>query len=174
MQVKANIEDLLKSFDRVQEEIAARLRYMAVDFAYKITLKAIDTTPIGTMNPSYLIDSRRDYYAPEPGTAKGGWRVSFDEQDWVGSWVIAENKEAKNIKNRAENKLSQFKLGDTISISNDVKYITQEGFTMPQFGSLEGGYSKDAPYGIFEPTFDSIMSVYNHEFKTSYDSYVMP
>lgn len=174
MQVKANLDALLKSFDNINQEINARLKHMVIQFAYNITLTAIDNTPFGSMNSSYLIESRRGYYAPMPGTAKGGWYIRLDSSEARGYSLLASSAEADNIKSKAKTDLNKFQLGDTISIRNDVKYMTQEGFTQPQFGSIESGYSKQAPYGVFEPTFDTIMSVYNYDYKTLYDSYTLP
>ena len=165
-----NTKQLLKEITDYKNEVEGRLMKMATTFSYNIIVKAIDTTPFGTMNPMYNIEARQKIFGLRamPGHAKGGWKMTLNMDDPYFTGV-ANDSGAKDIKNRAKKVTTKFKLGDSIYITNSVPYIANSGVPFSTFGSLENGYSSQAPDGIYGPTFDEIFSVYNMNLKTYFD-----
>lgn len=169
MQLDANTKQLLKEITDYKNEVEGRLMKMATTFSYNIIVKAIDTTPFGTMNPMYNIEARSNFgLLPMPGHAKGGWKMTLNMEDPYFTGV-ANSPQADNIKRRAKKVTPKFKLGDSVYITNSVPYIANSGVPYSTFGSLEDGYSSQAPDGIYGPTFDEIFSVYNMNLKSYFD-----
>jgi len=170
MQLEMNTKQLLKEITDYKNEVEGRLMKMATTFSYNIIVKAIDTTPFGTMNPMYNIEARQKSFnlIPRPGHAKGGWKMTLNMEDpyFTG---LANDAGADNIKNRAKKVTPKFKLGDSIYITNSVPYIANSGVPFSTFGSLENGYSSQAPDGIYGPVFDAIFSAYNVDLKSYFD-----
>lgn len=169
MQLDANTKQLLKEITDYKNEVEGRLMKMATTFSYNIIVKAIDTTPFGTMNPMYNIEARSNFgLLPMPGHAKGGWKMTLNMEDPYFTGV-ANSAQADNTKRTAKKVTPKFKLGDSVYITNSVPYIANSGVPYSTFGSLEDGYSPQAPDGIYGPTFDEIFSVYNMNLKSYFD-----
>lgn len=171
MQLNANTKQLLKEITDYKNEVEGRLMKMATTFSYNVIVSAIDNTPYGTMNPLYtqLREARASFgLLPQPGHAKGGWKMTLNMEDPYFTGV-ANGPQADNTKRTAKKVTPKFKLGDSIYITNSVPYIANSGVPYSSFGSLEEGYSPQAPDGIYGPTFDSIFSIYNMNLKSYFD-----
>lgn len=164
MQISCDTSKLEQSLKKVHEEAVRKMQGMVQLFAYWITWEAIENTPIGTVTDSnqwmYNLPSRLRVLPPEPGSAKGGWTISFNSPTRIIFPERAEDANALNIKNNADEASQKYKLGDTVFIMNSVRYVASDGWTLPKFGSLENGYSTQAPNGIMEPTLHAILGIY--------------
>ena len=171
MQLEMNTKQLLKEITDYKNEVEGRLMKMASKFSYNIIEKAIDTTPFGKDNPLYeQLGKYRSQFGllAKPGHAKGGWKMTLNMYDPYFTGV-ANDAGAKDIKDKAEKVTTKFKLGDSIYITNSVPYIANSGVPFSTFGSLEEGYSSQAPDGIYGPVFDAIFSAYNVDLKSYFD-----
>jgi hypothetical protein len=163
MRVTCNIDELLDSLKKLEEEVTRKLEGMVEIFVYNIAYQAIENTPYGNavQNARYYNSSARlKWFMPVEGSAKGGWTVTMETPSRVLVPLRADSENAINTKEDAERDSKTYKLGDTVYIMNSVPYVATAGFTSPSFGSLEGGYSAQAPQGIMGPTVDSILGVY--------------
>ena len=171
--IRMDASKTLKSLRDFHKEAVRKLEGMVEVFTYQITVEAIDNTPYGELTPDnqwmYELDSRmKKFLAPEPGHAKGGWNIQFNKFVSIRSGMRATDSNAYNIKQYADDDSTKYRLGQTVIISNSVPYVANKGFTLPKFGSLEEGYSDQAPNGIMQPTLDQIMSVYNKDLSRYY------
>lgn len=179
VQIKVSTDVLLKQLQEYKLQVQRKLTGMVELFSYNITLEAINNTPYGSfvnkdtgeINSLYFIPARSSEYhlQPEPGHAKGGWILSFGSSSKYKLGVIANSENADNVKVSAENSAKDYKLGETVYITNNIPYVANSGIVMPNFGSLENGYSLQAPSGISGPTINSIMNVYAQNLKEYYD-----
>ena len=172
MRITSNSSELEDSLKKFHEEAVRKMQGMVSIFAYKITFEAIENTPIGNITESnqwmYNLQSRLRVLPPEVGSAKGGWTISFNAPTRIIFPERATDENAFNIKDNADIASQQYKLGDDVYIMNSVRYVASEGWTLPKFGSLEGGYSKQAPFGIMEPTLHAIYGIYTSELNEYY------
>lgn len=163
MRVTCNTDALLASLKKLEEEVAQKLKTMVETFVYNIAWQAIENTPFGNAEANkryYYSNLRLKWFMPIEGSAKGGWTVSMNTPTRVLVPLRADSEAAINTKEDADRDSKAYKLGDTVYIMNSVPYVATEGFTSPNFGSLEGGYSRQAPQGIMKPTVDSIINIY--------------
>lgn len=184
VKIKTNIDVILKQIQEYKIKVERKLTGMVELFSYNVTVEAINNTPYGSLinpetgeiNSLYFIPARSEKYflSPEPGHAKGGWILSFGSSSKYKLGVIANSKEADNVKISAENASKDYKLGQTVYITNNIPYVSNSGIPIDgigelKFESLENGYSMQAPSGISEPTINSIMNVYAQNLKEYYD-----
>lgn len=172
MQVTCDTSKLEQSLKKFHEEAVRKMEGMVQLFSYWVTWEAIENTPIGELTEAnewmYNLPSRLRVLPPEPGSAKGGWTISFNGPTKIIFPERANDENALNIKSNADNASQKYKLGDTVFIMNSVRYVASEGWTLAKFGSLENGYSEKAPYGIMEPTLNAIYGIYRSELNEYY------
>lgn len=166
--LRVDASKLIAQLQRLEKEITGKLENMVRGFSYSITAEAINNTPFGTYNNLYELQSRKNWMPAEPGSAKGGWTVGISSKTHIRNPERATDASAKNVKATAKTELSNYTLGRTVYITNSVPYVANEGFTLPWMGSLEGGYSDQAPNGIMRPTFNMITGVFSRNLKNYY------
>lgn len=174
MRFKSNIKEVIADFEKFQKENDVRLKNMVIGFSVDVVNFAINTTPFGEYNSLYDIPNRIAFFtgSTSPGMAKAGWIVDFNtSRDITTPDYPAESADASSIKLRNEADLQRYTLGDTVLITNSVPYVATEGFVIAGFGSLEGGYSKQAKEGITKPTLAEITSVFQLNLQTYYNDY---
>ena len=157
MSVKVNTQATLNSLEQYKQEMTKKLTALAEGVSYHLVEIAVDTTPYGTLNERYFAPNQRaKYFKPQVGLAKGSWSVGLGTM--AQSLEVYDNKSGSKAKSNATTTLENFKLGQTICISNSLIYVTTPGFNGG--GSLEQGYSSQAPDGITKPTLQKIKAVY--------------
>jgi hypothetical protein len=174
MQISCDTSKLEQSLKKFHEEAVRKMQGMVSTFSYWITWEAIENTPIGNITEAnewmYNLPSRLRVLPAEPGSAKGGWTISFNGPTRIIFPERASDENALNIKSNADSDSQKYKLGDTVFIMNSVRYVASDGWTLPKFGSLEGGYSSQAPNGIMEPTYHAILGIYRSDLKSYYEA----
>lgn len=163
MQISCDTSKLEQSLKKFHDEAIRKMQGMVAMFSYMVTFEAIENTPYGDSSkyPQFYNNEFRSFWLePKEGSAKGGWILTMNLPSNVLSPERAFTSDAKNIKDSAFSSANKYKLGDIVYIVNSVPYVASEGFTEKTFGSLEGGYSEQAPQGIMRPTVDMIMSYY--------------
>lgn len=161
--VSFDIEALERSLDAVIKEAERKMKGMVHKFAYIIAATALDNTPYGDVVANagyYNLKSRLKYLPAEAGYAKGGWMIEMTNRSGDMFPDKADSREATNIHNRLKKEATAYKLGETVYIGNNVPYVSQEGWTLPSSGALDNGSSKQAPYGIGQPTLASVLRTY--------------
>lgn len=171
--ISMNTDEVLAFIEQYKADVERKLKGMVTKFSYQMTAKAIDITPYGDFSPQvrgryYSRERIRYGLTPMPGHAKGGWTLTIGEE-FTRLGVVANGVNASNVKDSAKfNSEQEYRLGQSIYIGNNVPYIMNTGFTQPEYGSLEGGYSAQAPDGIKNPVL-KIASAYSQDFKYLYD-----
>ncbi len=174
MQIACDTSKLEESLKKFHKEAIRKMEGMVSTFSYWVTWEAIENTPFGQVNEGtewmYNLPSRLRVLPPEAGSAKGGWTISFNGPTRIIFPERAYDENAQNIKSNADVDSTKYKLGDDVYIMNSVRYVASEGWTLPKFGSLEGGYSSQAPNGIMEPTLHAIYGIYRSDLKSYYEA----
>ncbi len=145
--ITANFAEVAASLRKAKEEIDRKLENMVRQFAYHVTLTAIENTPLGDSITYYKYYQRRQKATglqPVEGFAQGSWQVNTD-----GSFSIQETYSGAEAGVLAKSNLSSYKLGQSVYIGNMGYYIQV----------LENGYSDQAPMGIMQPTSNQIVGV---------------
>jgi hypothetical protein len=152
MHVTCDTSKLEQNLKKFHEEAVRKMQGMVQKFSHIVALTAIDNTPLGDSikwEPLYLLRQKTIGLEPVEGFAKGSWRVSMDgtlemqtlygqDSDEMASSIIKQD-------------LSQYKLGETVMISNFGPYIVD----------LENNfqkYNKQQP--IMQPTLESVYRTY--------------
>lgn len=152
MQVTCDTSKLEESLKKFHEEAVRKLGGMVQKFSHIVALTAIDNTPLGdSIKWEDLYKLRYENIGLEPieGFAKGSWRVSMDGTLEMQTLYGQDSDEmAASI---IKQDLNQYKLGETVMISNFGPYIVD----------LENNfqkYNKQQP--IMQPTLASIYRTY--------------
>ena len=152
MQVSCDTSKLQEDLKKFHEEAVRKMQGMVQKFSHIVAWTAIDNTPIGdSIRWEALYDKRYKEIGLEPieGFAKGSWRVSMDGTLQMQTLYGQDSDEmaASLIKQD----LLQYKLGETVMISNFGPYIVEleKNFTR---------YNKQQP--IMQPTLESIYRTY--------------
>lgn len=176
MRVKANADNLAKSIQEAELKIREGLETMVKGLATNIAIEAVNNTPYGnsTLFAGFYESQARITMMPsgstDAGYAKGGWLVSMNSVPSVEFPDRATDASGYNIKSKAITAGATYNLGDKVYISNHTPYVYKQDWPSNGFGSLEQGYSRQAPIGISAPTTDKIMQVFKQDLKYYYDS----
>lgn len=152
MYITCDTSKLEKSLKLFHEEAVRKMQGMVQKFSYIVAWTAIDNTPLGdSLKWEDLYDLRKRTIGLEPieGFAKGSWRVSMDGTLEMQTLYGQDSDEmAASI---IKQDLNQYKLGETVMISNFGPYIVEleKNFTR---------YNKQQP--IIQPTMESIYRTY--------------
>lgn len=161
MNISSNIDAVSTSMKHLEDEINRKLVGMVQEFAIAATTEAIDNTPLGNAQlyeKQYLARQRRIGLRPEEGFARGSWRVSVDGTlDIQELYGKGSGDTAVGI---AKQDIQEYKLGDTIMISNFGYYIKNLEVNYER-------YNKNTP--ILQPTIETIMSQYQLNLGDYYD-----
>lgn len=174
----SKLEAELKKF---HEEAVRKLEGMVEIFSYKITFEAIENTPFGDAdkyidlytNKLRLNMTNQD---ADAGRAKGGWVIEMNKPYTSWWFMKADNENATNVKWAADQRSQNYKLGDTVYITNNVPYMATDGWPYDTYKngapvrSLESGASDQAPFGIMEPTLNAIFGIYESDLKNYYEA----
>ena len=173
MKVKTNVDALVKSLQEAEQSVREGLENMVRGLTFSIAKEAVDNTPYGNavaFGRFYNSQARTAFLPPEAGYAKGGWLVSMNAVPNVEFPDRATEESGYNIKSKAITAGATYNIGDTVYVSNHTPYVYKQDWPSNGFGSLEQGYSKQAPLGISAPTMDKIMQVFKQDLKQHYDS----
>ena len=174
-------EDVLKQLAEVKKELEYRLKKVVKNFSNSLIITAIDLTPFGNLDGDnedhtkaiaalYNNPIRRSYgLAPEPGSAKGGWKISYLAPVDTG-FTRANDANAKNIKTLASKTVDKYKLGADVYIYNKVPYMANEGFFRSDMQSIESGRSSQAPTGVYENVVSIIFGTLIPNMKKDFDT----
>lgn len=152
MRITCNFSELEDSLKKFHEEAVRKMEGMVQKFSHIVALTAIDNTPIGDSikwQSLYLYRYENIGLEPIEGFAKGSWRVSMDGTLEMQT-LYGQNSD-EQAASLIKQDLVQYKLGETVMISNFGPYIL----------NLENNfqkYNKQQP--IIQPTLESIYRTY--------------
>lgn len=178
--ISCDTSKLEQSLLKFHQEAIRKLEGMVELFSYWITFEAIENTPFGDpieyaalyQNPARLSIVKNAL----AGHAKGGWVIQQNTPYGSAWFMQADNESAENVKWAADQRSQNYKLGDTVFITNNVPYVASDGWPYEVYKngspvlSLENGASKQAPYGIMEPTLNAILGIYEADLKKYYEA----
>jgi len=152
MHITCDTSKLEKSLRLFHKEAIRKMEGMVQKFSHIVAWTAIDNTPIGDSlkwEDLYLLRQKNIGLEPIEGFAKGSWRVSTDGTLEMQTLYGQDSDEMAASLIRQD--LNQYKLGETVMISNFGPYIVEleTNFTR---------YNKQQP--IMQPTLESIYRTY--------------
>lgn len=148
MEVKFDTSKLLAQLQAFEKEATRRMEKMVEGFAYQLTMRAIENTPMGDSVKFFQYYQARTDLPPEEGIAQGNWQFSKDSTFQLQMFSGQQSGLDALLKVKSES--VTYRLGDTFYIGNAAPYI----------GALEGGSSSQALNGIIKPTLDQITGAY--------------
>ena len=167
--IRADLTAFRSSLEEVKIKMTRGLESVVEGFIYDVTVAAIDNTPYGQDNNLYHMPSRLIAgLQPEPGHAKGGWQVITGFSTGIRNTYPARSKQASDVKGHADTAKSNYKLGETVLVVNNIPYMANEGVTLPWMKSIESGYSDQAANGVMAPTISAIQNIYSHNLAEYY------
>ncbi len=152
MKIICDTSKLEESLKKAHEEAVRKMQGMVQKFSHIVALTAIDNTPIGDSikyESLYLYRYKKTGLEQIEGFAKGSWRVSMDGTLEMQT-LYGQNSD-EQAASLIKQDLMQYKLGETVMISNFGPYILD----------LENNfqkYNKQQP--IMQPTLESIYRTY--------------
>ena len=174
----SKLEAELKKF---HEEAVRKLEGMVEIFSYKIAFQAIENTPFGdsdAYSSLYRNKIRLDlvHQDADAGRAKGGWVIQMNKPYTSWWFMKADSELASNVKWANDARSENYKIGDTVYITNNVPYVATDAWPYPTYRngqpvmSLESGASQQAPQGIMQPTLNEIMGVNQLQLNQFYEA----
>jgi hypothetical protein len=128
--------DLAKILDKTKHNASQVARAVALELETRVVQKS----PVDT------------------GRLRGNWNVGLNAPN-INEYPS--DKGGSEADARALGSLSNFKLGDTIFITNNLPYVPKLEFGLYGNGSkTTGGYSKQAPHGFIRITFQEVKSAF--------------
>ena len=149
---------LLKSLKEAHTDAVLRMERMVRGFAYQLTLRAIENTPLGNSKGVYARYYNARTNLPQvEGLARGNWQ--FDENGSLTLQIIAGQASGEVALDLVEMASSRYRLGDSFFIGNAAPYIS----------ALEADYSPQTNgEGIMKPTLADITGAYSVDFQRLY------
>jgi hypothetical protein len=152
MQVSCDTSKLEENLKKFHEEAVRKMQGMVQKFSHIVAWTAIDNTPLGdSLKWEDLYQKRYDEIGLEPieGFAKGSWRVSTDGT--LAMQTLYGQDSDEMAASLIKQDLNQYKLGETVMISNFGPYIVELEKNFMR-------YNKQQP--IMQPTLESVYRTY--------------
>lgn len=154
---------LSEQLEQLQLIIRRKMTRMVERFVAETIVRiAVSNTPVGDSDENLEYYIRRQKLTPEgfepvEGYARGGWRVYIDG---VGSDSLFSDPTGSIVESDAEERMSDFRLGDTVRVANITSYVSKANVMGPSLESQNEG--------IFEPTKTAIFAAYIQDLRTYY------
>lgn len=167
----ADVTDLLKSLEDYRNQVVKKLKATINTVMYEWSSEVIRITPLGDVDKYWgYYHTRENQYGwkEQAGLTRGNWMfglnaesISFDSSSFDSG--------SGTLKASLSTVMHGYKLGDTITLGNATPYILTEGINTNAMsrrgrGTLEGGYSMQAPNGLKAPTLEAIQRLYKIPF----------
>lgn len=154
-----NTDALLKSLREAHTDAVFKMERMVRGFAYQLTLRAIENTPLGDSDVYARYYNARTNLPKVEGLARGNWQ--FDKNGSLTLQIIAGQSSGEVALDLVEMASSSYKLGDRFFIGNATPYIS----------ALEADHSPlTNGEGIMQPTLTDITGAYSVDFQRLYAS----
>lgn len=147
MEVKFDASKLIAQLQAFEKEATRRMEKMVEGFAYELSLRAIENTPLGDSVRFMEYYSARTDLPQVEGIAQGNWQYS--ETGNFALQLIAGRQAGDSALDIVQARSSSYKLGKTFYIGNAAPYIL----------ALENGYSSQV-HSIMQPTLADITGAY--------------
>ena len=154
--VTADYTNCTKSLEEYIRRTIESLTGVVQGFAFTMTARAIKNTPLGNFEAypgRYAERAKLLGLLPEPGYAQGSWKITSD-----GSTAGESTYDGEQAFQNAIRDAKTYILGEDIYITNSGPYIRL----------LEGGFSKQAPKGMIQPTLAEVADIYSISLKDYY------
>jgi hypothetical protein len=167
----ADVTDLLKSLEDYRNQVVKKLKATINTVMYEWSSEVIRITPLGDVDKYWgYYHTRENQYGwkEQAGLTRGNWMfglnaesISFDSSSFDSG--------SGTLKASLSTVMHGYKLGDSITLGNATPYILTEGINTNAMsrrgrGTLEGGYSMQAPNGLKAPTLEAIQRLYKIPF----------
>lgn len=169
-----NGEDVLKQLEEVKKELTRKLTATVKIYAYQYALESVLATPLGDIEKYYNFYKTRPIdtlsrfnLSKAPGNARGGWQLTFNELPANKYPGFADD--GSFMRTQFKKSADDYKLGETIYVTNYIPYVANDDFYVPGWKSLQSGERSDqARGGIVDPVRD-IMNIFKQDLQKIYD-----
>ena len=155
MKISFDTSKLLAQLQAFEKESTRRMEKMVEGFAYQLTMRAIENTPMGDSVRFQSYYSARTDLPQEEGIAQGNWQYSKD-----GSFqlqLFSGQQSGIDALNKVKVDSVSYKLGDVLYIGNAAPYIdalennsslqtNSKGILQPTLEQITGAYSVNLQY----------------------------
>ena len=158
MKITLDTSALLKELQQYHTDAIRKMEFMVRSFSYKLTMRAIENTPLGDSDKFAKYYKARTYLPQEEGIARGNWQFSIN--DVFNLQLISGEASGNEALDHEKSQAMVYKLGDTFYIGNAAPYIS----------ALEADHSiQTSGKGIMQPTMDDITGAYSADFQYYYN-----
>lgn len=125
--------------------------------------QVISLTPYGNTNSTQnkaRYDSRQNLYGwdAKAGLLMGNWNIKLNDSSANFSGSSFSSPDGSILSAQLATKGDRFELGDMVYLSNATPYLVRSGINAG--GSIEQGYSAQAPDGLKDPLLQAIMALH--------------
>lgn len=124
--VQVDLVKFNRDFEKFKNQFELILREIAVDFTRRFLIEVIGRTNIGdaqTFLDLYEERQKKYGYFPIEGLAKGSWITELNNPSGIISGVYDTQSRGEAVQEFFEPEIKNFKLGDTVYITNKLHYI---------------------------------------------------
>lgn len=157
--------DTIKSLQEYKIQLEEKMKQAVWKTMHYWADVIINVTPVGDLNAfmGYYIRRKEIYgWQLKPGLLMGNYTVTLNSPDTTFDSGSFDNIAGANFHGKVRYAENNYKLGDTVYITNNTPYLYQQGINAG--GAIEAGYSKQAPQGIKQPSLEAIQHLYKIEF----------
>lgn len=159
--ITVDVSAFKTSLDKYRAQTRAKMKDMVWEVMRIWSDSVVELTPFGDSTKfANRYASREHLYGwrSQPGLLLGNWNISINNADtkfYSGSFS---DQAGGMVKAKVTTNEDRFNLGDTIYLSNSTPYLIRDNINAG--GSIEGGYSKQAPNGLKDPLLQAIMALH--------------
>lgn len=129
--------------------------------------QVISLTPYGNTHSTQnqaRYESRQNLYGwdAKAGLLMGNWNIALNDSSTKFRSNMFSTPDGSVLNAQLATKGDRFELGDTVYLSNATPYLVRSNINAG--GSIEQGYSQQAPNGLKDPLLQAIMSLHRVAF----------
>ena len=159
--IKVDVSAFKASLDKYRLQTREKMKDTVWEVMRVWADSAIEFTPFGdSVKFANRYKSREHLYGwrSQPGLLLGNWNISVNNADTRFYGNSFSDQSGGMIKAKLVTNEDRFNLGDTIYLSNSTPYLVRDNINAG--GSIEGGYSSQAPNGLKDPMLQAIMTLH--------------
>ena len=161
--IKVDVSAFRASLDKYRAQTRQKFKDTVWEVMRVWSDQVIALTPYGNTNSpknQARYDSRKHLYGwdSKPGLLLGNWNIRLNDSETTFSGNMFSSPDGSVINSQLAVKGDRFELGDTIYLSNSTPYLVRDNINAG--GSIEGGYSSQAPNGLKDPLLQAIMALH--------------
>lgn len=165
--IKVDVSAFRASLDKYRVQTREKMKDTVWQVMRVWADQVISLTPYGNTNSpknQARYDSRKNLYGwdAKAGLLLGNWNITLNDSSTKFSGNMFSTPDGSVLNAQLATKGDRFELGDTVYLSNATPYLMRSNINAG--GSIESGYSAQAPNGLKDPLLQAIMSLHRVAF----------